>query len=109
MWFKDDVHRDTYEEYMEKAGVISNCEYSSALYLLAAVNKDLSNYVSEDGIRFPKLLKEAKAWSNAELALIKLANNLFNGRTKANVRDIFWSLDQYNTKAAIEAIAIRFM
>lgn len=108
MWFKDDVHRDTYDDLMNKAGVISN-EYSAALYLLAALNKDVSSYVSGDSIDFPKLLEDAKPWSNAEEAMVKMAGNLFNGRTKADVRESFWHLDQYNTRAAIEALAIRFM
>jgi len=53
-------------------------------------------------------MKAAGPWSSSEKALLRLAAALFNSSWKADINDVFWSLDHDNVNLALEALKIRF-
>lgn len=109
--FKDIHHQQKYQALLSKAKGGSSTEYSAALYLLSALDhKDISDYVASYEINFPSLLRVSRPWSTGEKALVKLASVVFNDTSfKANLGDVFRSLDEENTRVALEALRIRYM
>lgn len=110
MWFKDQRHEDLYNQLKEKAHIVSDIEYCSALYVLAAIGKaDVSNYVQRSQIDFDAIKKVMRAWSHSQKGLVKLAATLFNSTVhSAKVDDVFCWLDENNTRVAITALQIRY-
>lgn len=110
MFFKDEDHRKDYQILMAKAKGSNSNEYSAALYLLAAIDfKKVAPYIASNEINFPSLIKACRSWSTGEKGLVKLASVLFNDTSyKANVGDVFRSLDGQNTRIALDALKIRY-
>lgn len=86
-------------------------DWLAALFLLSApllAGKRTEEYVGCGMIRFAELKQKMKPWSSSEKAFVKLAAALFNSSWKADINDIFWSLDADNVNLALEALKIRF-
>ncbi|MBS3885588.1 MAG: hypothetical protein KGZ56_00865 [Dethiobacter sp.] len=110
MWFKNQYHEDLYNCLLAKAQVTRDCEYCSALYVLAATGKtNVVSFVQRREIDFDGLKKAMKAWSHSEKGLVKLAATLFNSTVhSAKVDDVFQWLDEKNVRVAINALQIRY-
>ena len=109
MYFKSKEHQEFFKSLIMRAGQDNDVEYSAALYVLAAIGKEVSKYVLLGEIKFPALFRIAKVWSSSEKALLKLSATLFNAGTwSAKIGDVFYHLDNENSKVAIEAIKIRY-
>lgn len=107
-YFKDNQHKKTFMDYIVRFNAHKDREYKAALYLLAATGKDMDKYF-DDGIVFIDLLETAGAWSSGERALATMAANLFNSSYyKADIDEVFYSLDADFLKIAIEALMIRY-
>lgn len=111
MEWADYEHMQLYWEFMAKAKAKeSQFEWAAALFLLSSplLAKRCAKYIKPRSICFTELMEAAKPWSSSEKALVKLAAALFNSSWKADINDIFWSLDLDNTDLALEAIKFRF-
>jgi hypothetical protein len=109
MYFRDDRHRDIFLALRQKAGVGKDCEYDSALYVLSALGKSvIPNYIDLATIKMRALKRVAAPWSSSEKALVNLAAALF-GAGKADLSDVFWHLDEENTRVALQALEIRYL
>jgi hypothetical protein len=107
MYFKDDKHKELFLALKEKAGQGDDCEYTAALYVLAALGKPVEEYVGEGGgIRFADLFANAEVWSSSERALLRLAGVLFGfgAGVSVTVEDVFWHLDEENCRVALQAL-----
>lgn len=111
MYFKNNEHKELFLALKNKAGQGNDCEYTSALYVLAALGKRVAIYLGSDGIDFMILLTDiAQVGSSSEQALTKLAASLFNDSTwHVPIGEIFRHLDEENTRVAIEALKIRYL
>lgn len=108
MWFTDSKHEQVYTLLREKAQEEGK-EYQAALYILAALQKPVEQFVSPHEIDFGTLLKAAGPWSSGEKALVKLAATLFNGFVwKFSLDNMFYCLDSGNFQIAMEALKIRY-
>ena len=111
-YFKNNDHRDQFLALKQKAGQGKDCEYDSALYVLAALEKHVEEYVSKGGgIKFPQLFEDAEVWSSSERALLRLAGVLFGfgAGVSVTVEDVFWHLDEENCRVALQALEIRYL
>ncbi len=112
MKFVDKLHREEFEKLVKKCNAQpGEKDIRAAVYLLSSPllsRKKTERYVHPCGIRFSELLDNAGAWSCSERGLAKLAASLFNSSWKADVNDVFWSLDAENVDLALEALRIRF-
>lgn len=109
MFFKDARHREAYRELAAKVGAEGGREARAAVYVLAAVEKDLGGYVSPARIDFSSLLEVSGSWSSGERALVKLAATLFNAAAWPVVVDeVFSALDAENFRLAVEALTLRY-
>ena len=110
MYFKNDAHQKQALTMKNKAGQGDDCEYTAALYVLAALGKPIEKYVQPGAIEFKKLIQASKAWSTSEKALIKLAATLFNSSVwSVKVSDVFRHLDEENTRVALQGLEIRYL
>jgi hypothetical protein len=111
MYYKSNEHKELFLSLKEKAGQGKDCEYDSALYVLAALEKHVEEYVSKGGgIKFPQLFEDAEVWSSSERALLRLAGVLFGaGVVSVTVEDVFWHLDEENCRVALQALEIRYL
>jgi hypothetical protein len=110
MYFIDDVHKNRFMVLKAKADQGNDCEYSSALYVLAALGKPIEKYVQPGAIEFKKLKQVSRAWSSSEKAMLKLAATLFNNSTwSVRVADVFRHLDEENTRVALQGLEIRYL
>lgn len=109
MFFTNDRHAQSFKTLWALSQEKSDQEFLAALYLLAAVDKNLEQYIKPSGIRFEALKAESRAWSSGEKALLELAATVFNGTVwPANVDDVFGSLDAENFEVALEALGLRY-
>lgn len=110
MYFKDDKHKELFLALKQKAGQGNDCEYTAALYVLSALGKPIEKYVQPGAIEFKKLKQVSRAWSSSERALIKLAATLFNAaRSPAYIDEVFYSLDEENTRVALQGLELRYL
>jgi len=111
MYYKNDEHRDLFLTLKQKAGQGDDCEYISALYVLAALGKQVATYVQSDDIDFKDLLTDiVQVGSSSERALARLAASLFNTSTwPISIGYVFRYLDEENTKVALQALEIRYL
>lgn len=112
MEFTDIDHQERYRELLKKAQVKeSEADWRAALFLLSSpllAGKGAARYVQPRKIELSDLMKAAGPWSSSEKALLRLAAALFNSSWKADINDVFWSLDHDNVNLALEALKIRF-
>lgn len=113
MEFVNEQHQQDYERLRRwQARRKDDIYFDSALYVLAAVGKkQISQYIDEDGIHFPDLIKVAAPWSTSEKGMIHLAWELFNGGPSENkwgVHDIFGRLEEPWCYVALKAIQKRY-
>ena len=110
MYYKNDEHQKRALAMKSKAGQGNDCEYCSAIYVLAALDKSVEKHVQLGGIKFLGLFKDAEVWSSSERSLLRLAATLFNASTwPVSVEDVFYSLDEENTRVALQALEIRYL
>ena len=109
MHFVSEAHRGRYETLSDRAQAGDDREYQSALYVLAALDKDLEQFVGYWKIDFPALKRASRQWSSGEKAMIKLAANLFNNTSwRANITDVFCPLGRDFTQVALEGLRLRY-
>ena len=112
MKFTDDLHREKFHEMVGKCQARpGEKDLLAAVYLLSSpllAGKRVEKYIRPGEIRFSELMESSGAWSSGEKGLLKLAASLFNSCWKADVNDIFWSLDTENAELALEALRLRF-
>ena len=110
MYFKSDDHKKLFLALKQKAGQGDDCEYTAALYVLSTLGKPILKYIQPDGIEFSSLFNDSIAWSSSERALIKLAAALFNAaRSPAYIDEVFYSLDEENTRVALQGLELRYL
>ncbi|WP_288959428.1 hypothetical protein [uncultured Aminobacterium sp.] len=112
MYFKNDndEHKDLFLTLKEKAGQGDDCEYTAALYVIAAIGKPIRASILKSGINFSEWFKEAEIWSSSERSLLRLAATLFNASTwPVTIEDVFYSLDEDNVRVALQALEIRYL
>lgn len=110
MYYKNDEHQKRALAMKNKAGQGSDCEYCSAIYVLAALDKPVEDYIQPGVIAIRALKKDSAVWSSSEKALVKLAISLFGaGAHSARIDEVFWSLDEENTRVALQALEIRYL
>lgn len=121
--FRDDEHREALTTLLYDTGEYHknrlNAELLSTLYILTSsydFRKKILPYVKlpggPGGIEWGELWKEV--YSSAEMKLIRLAFNLWNGDDGSYYRvspltpmDIITTLDEENFKIAMQAISLR--
>lgn len=109
MHFVSEAHQERYETLSAQVQAGNDREFQSALYVLAAVGKNMQPFVSPGTIHFSKLMKAIKPWSSGEKALVKLAATLYNDTAwPVKIGDVFFSLDSANTKVALEGLRLRY-
>lgn len=74
------------------------------LNLLEQTGKDFTKWIDGEYIDTQSLLQQSQKWSSGERALIDLALSLYDYDHKINLRDIFNTLDQTNTRHALKAL-----
>lgn len=110
MYFKNDEHKELFMSLKEKAGQGNDCEYTAAIYVLSAMGKSVEKHVQPGAIKFLDLFKDAEVWSSSERSLLRLAATLFNASTwPVTIEDVFYSLDEENTRVALQALEIRYL
>lgn len=114
MYFKNDKHRELYNEFMTKMGSANDKEHVSFCYLCAATGKKvIGNYISSmEGVDYKGLCEKSAPWSSSEKALLELAYQLFDGSSLFSednlVSDIFWPLDGNNVAVVLLAMKMRY-
>lgn len=111
MEYHDYEHMQNFKKCMAQAKAKeSEASWVAALFLLSSplLSIKCAKYIKSREIYFTELLEASKAWSSGEKGLVKLAAALFNSSWKADINDVFWSLDLDNTDLALEAIRFRF-
>lgn len=83
--------------------------WRAALYLLDSpllAAKGCQRYVDFERrrIRFPALLRAARAWSDGERLLVRAAAALFNGSQTAGLGELVRVLDDANLARVLEAV-----
>ncbi len=78
--------------------------FKAIISLLEQTGKDFTRWIDGEWIDKENLLQHSQKWSSGERALIDLALSLYSPEHKINLRDIFQTLDQENTKQAIQAL-----
>lgn len=110
MYYKNDEHKEFFLTLKEKARQGNDCEYTAALYVIAAIGKPIRVSILKSGINFSEWFKEAEIWSSSEKALARLAAALFNASTwPVPIGDVFRHLDKENTRVALQALEIRYL
>jgi hypothetical protein len=56
VYFKSKEHQEFFKSLIMRTGQGNDVEYSAALYVLAAIGKEVSKYVLLGEIKFPALL-----------------------------------------------------
>lgn len=108
--FRDDQHKARFQAMWRKAArPAEDLEWRSALYVLAAIEKEgLSDCVQDGYIDFDALYQLADGWSTSEKALCRLANELYNGHGNLAISELFSNLDQENKDVVLEALRLRY-
>jgi hypothetical protein len=110
VYFKTTDHQAVFNNLLERTGQWDSSEYKAAVYILSAIGKDVSEYVRPGEIKYPALFKKSSVWSSGEKALLRLSAALFSSSTwKADLGNVFHSLDADNCRVAIQAIEIRYI
>ena len=110
MYFKSDIHRNRFLVLKKKAGQGNDCEYAAAIYVLSAMGKPVEKYVQPGDINFSRMFRETHVWSSSERALTRLAATLHNAAVwPIAIYDVFYSLDEENTRVALQALEIRYL
>lgn len=110
MYFADLDHKRSYSQ-LSKMLTTDDKRLVAAVYALSAMGKDerIGQYIHGHWIDLEGLLEEGIKWSSGEKALLALAANIYDSDCSANVHDVFSSLDDTNTKIALETLKIRYL
>lgn len=109
MQFVSDIHRHKYSELAIRAQAGDDREFQAAIYVIAALPKDVKDYIEPRKIYFSRLMKDCKSWSSSEKAMVRLAATLYNDSAwPVRVGDVFFHLDQTNTRVALEGLRLRY-
>ena len=107
--FVSPVHHEKYQALLARSQAYDDREFQAAIYVLTAIPKDIKDYIEPRKIYFSRLMKECKLWSSSEKALVRLAATLYNDSAwPVRVGDVFFHLDQTNTRVALEGLRIRY-
>jgi hypothetical protein len=116
IYFGSEEHRERFKEAIQRmedratwsGGQRLDQEYSAALHLLTAdevIWEKAQAFFTPVGIGFAKMIKGVHL-STTEMAMIRLAGNLFGQQIKANPLDLI-DLDDRNFAVAIQALQLR--
>jgi hypothetical protein len=110
VYFADLDHKRSYSQ-LSKMLTTDDKRLVAAVYALSAMGKDerIGQYIHGHWIDLEGLLEEGIKWSSGEKALLALAANIYDSDCSANVHDVFSSLDDTNTKIALETLKIRYL
>lgn len=116
IYFRSEEHRERFKGTIQRmedratwaGGERLDQEYSSALYLLTAngvIWEKSQAFFSPVGIDFARMIKNIHL-STGEIAMIRLAGNLFGQAIKASPLDLI-ELDDRNFAVALQALHLR--
>lgn len=109
--FKNEEHEKSFLSMYEKHGSPSLTHRSkiSALYLLSRLNRSgVWDFVGKNKIIVDELRKEAKTWSDEEIAIVKLAIHLYDAKTPCQLDEVLSVLDHNDLPVALEGIRIKY-
>jgi len=114
-YFKDDEHKEIFEEYMNDNEVLHNRDIQSMIYILTSDYKyrsQINKYFNENYIPNCKFIKE-EYYTRSEQAIVTVAISLYNksflrrcSLKNLDISSILWSLDYTNVEVIIQAIRI---
>lgn len=109
MYFADLGHKRSYNQLSERL-TEDDKRLVATVYALSAIGKNemISQYIHGHWIDPEGLLGEGSKWSTGEKALLALATNIYDSNCPANVHDVFYCLDENNTKVALETLKLRY-
>ena len=119
LWFRNDWHEQCFVNMAQKAGLVKCSdpdpyalgeavadyrETGAALYLLATLD-DMSPYVADFEIDFPRLLARGH-WSPSERGRLRLAAHIYDSDQygNCNLHEALGHLDEANFLVALEAL-----
>lgn len=116
MYFINDYHEKLFHKFLDKLGGLTRVgampdpEYGAFAYLMAATQKKSAmDFFDEEGIEIGRLQDHIGVWSSGEIALARLAIQLFNSSyDNITTYEVFYSLGDDWAKAAIQGMAIRY-
>jgi len=109
MYFADLGNKRSYNQLSERL-TEDDKRLVATVYALSAIGKNekISQYIHGHWIDPEGLLGEGSKWSTGEKALLALATNIYDSNCPANVHDVFYCLDENNTKVALETLKLRY-
>lgn len=109
MYFADLGHKRSYNQLSERL-TEDDKRLVATVYALSAIGKNekISQYIHGHWIDPEGLLGEGSKWSTGEKALLALATNIYDSDCPANIHDVFYCLDENNTKVALETLKLRY-
>lgn len=113
MWFRDQKHETSYKNLVGGHGTGEKSSgYLSALYVLAALNKNgfqEAIYVPGRNLNFDLLLDAALAWDAADRALLRIAATLYNPCLwPTAIDDVFRHLNETDFETALQALRLKY-
>lgn len=113
MWFRDQKHETFYKNLIAGHGAgDKDSGYLSALYILAALNKNgFQDTMDGPGrnLNFDLLLDAALAWNAADRALLRIAATLYNPCLwPTAIDDVFRHLNEADFETALQALRLKY-
>lgn len=105
MYFKSATHKGLFEQYRQLSWAGNDREYNSLCYLLA---KPLDKYFKPRNVAIRGIMAASRGWSSGEVALVKLAVNIFTDSGKVSCNEVFKRLDAENVRASLEGLTVRY-
>lgn len=107
-----EMHFERFIELLVRYKGEANRDQKALLFILAGVG-ELYDHADEifdfnESCIKPRCTTKLGYMPQSFKMLIRLGFNLYGGRPKVSVNDVFWPLDDQNTKLALEAIRIAF-
>ena len=99
-------------EYQALAGSLTeeNSRLTATVYALSGIGMAhvIKPLIHGHYIDMEALITEGAKWSSGEKALLKLASNIYDSDFPATIHEVFSSLDDENTKLALETLRLRY-
>ena len=110
--FKDKQHENDFFYLMDTLNrPLTDREYGSLAYVIAAAGKTgvITDIIEDEGIDVEVLQERMGVFSSSERAMIRFGLQLYNSNIDdIKLNDVFWSLDDENTKVIKSVIDYRF-
>jgi hypothetical protein len=87
VYFKSKEHQEFFKSLIMRTGQGNDVEYSAALYVLAAIGKEVSKYVLLGEIKFPALFRIANSklgGKRAPLARVPFTTRILSNTNERN-------------------------